>query len=145
LTISHVRDVVHVLVTRDFTIEEPMPPWETVDLRRLEQILAAPQQSGFGIKYYPRLSDKAAVLLYLMVKNHAWENGNKRMALISTLVFLGLNGRWWPATPEIAHAHVTWVAASDARLSKEVLNYLSTYFDRNIVDLEQVLGQEAQA
>jgi death-on-curing protein len=109
-----------------------MPAWGTVDLPRLEAALAAPRHAGFGVEFYPELADKTAILLYGIAKGHAWANGNKRMAFISTLVFLGLNERWWDFEGGEAHDLVVWVASSEARLSKEVVAYLNGYFRRRI-------------
>jgi len=36
----------------------------------------------------------AAILFYLLNKNHPFANGNKRIALTALLVFLFLNGKW---------------------------------------------------
>lgn len=126
--------MVHVLVRERLTKREPMPDWETVDLSKLEPALAAPQQGGFGRKeFYPEIEDKAAILLYTMVKNHAWSNGNKRMAMISTLLFLGLNDHWWEVQNEEIRAHVAWVAASEARCFDEALAYLKSYFRLKVI------------
>ncbi len=122
-----------------------MPEWRTVNLPKLEQALAAPRQTFDGAELYSDLADKTAIFLYLMVKTHAWENGNKRMAFIATLVFLGLNGQWWQATGEEARAHVTWVAASEARLFDEVMAYLRGYFRRRIVPIGSVTPEQLQA
>ena len=38
---------------------------------------------GFGDQdFYPTLEDKAATLLYLIVKNHGFVDGNKRIAVV---------------------------------------------------------------
>ena len=48
---------------------------------------------GFGGKdQYPTLEEKAATLLYLIVKNHAFVDGNKRIAAACFLYFLERNG-----------------------------------------------------
>lgn len=41
--------------------------------------------------YYPTLEEKAATLLYLIVKNHAFVDGNKRIAAACFLLFLEKN------------------------------------------------------
>lgn len=41
---------------------------------------------------YPSLEEKAATLLYLIVKNHAFVDGNKRIAAVCFLYFLEQNG-----------------------------------------------------
>jgi death-on-curing protein len=63
----------------------------------LESAIARPQASAFGTDAYPDLASKAAALLHSLILNHAFVDGNKRTAVLSTLVFLDLNGytiRW---------------------------------------------------
>lgn len=49
-------------------------------------------QSFCGNELYPSLEEKAAVLLYLIVKNHSFVDGNKRIAAACFLYFLEQNG-----------------------------------------------------
>lgn len=63
----------------------------------LESAVARPQASALGIDAYPDLVTKAAALLHSLVLNHPFVDGNKRTAVLATLVFLDLNGyviRW---------------------------------------------------
>jgi len=53
----------------------------------LESALARPR-SG----YYKSLSAQAAALMQSLARNHAFVDGNKRMAFAMTAVFLRLNG-----------------------------------------------------
>jgi len=48
---------------------------------------------GFGDEdFYPSIEEKAATLLYLIVKNHGIVDGNKRIAAACFLLFLEKNG-----------------------------------------------------
>ena len=49
-------------------------------------------QSFGGIDCYETLEEKAAMLLYLVVKNHSFIDGNKRIAASLFLYFLERNG-----------------------------------------------------
>lgn len=53
--------------------------------------LAAPKASFAGQQMYPLIDEKAAVYLYHLARNHPFNDGNKRTAYISTLVFMELN------------------------------------------------------
>ena len=67
------------------------------DRALLESAVARPQASAFGVDAYSDLASKAAALLHSLVLNHAFVDGNKRTAVLATLVFLDLNGyviRW---------------------------------------------------
>ena len=47
---------------------------------------------GFGdIDFYPTIEEKAATLLYLIIKNHGFIDGNKRIAAACFLLFLEKN------------------------------------------------------
>lgn len=63
------------------------------DLGLLASAVARPQTAVFGVEAYPDLWTKAASLLESVSRNHAVLDGNKRLALLLTDVFLGLNGR----------------------------------------------------
>ncbi|OUO94743.1 type II toxin-antitoxin system death-on-curing family toxin [Cloacibacillus sp. An23] len=58
----------------------------------LESALAAPFASFGSEELYPTLVHKAARLGFGLVKNHAFIDGNKRIAAHATLVFLAING-----------------------------------------------------
>jgi prophage maintenance system killer protein len=48
---------------------------------------------GFGdVDFYPSIEEKAATLLYLIIKNHGFVDGNKRIAAACFLLFLDSNG-----------------------------------------------------
>ena len=42
--------------------------------------------------FYPTIFEKAAYLFCGLIEGHYFSNGNKRLALMSTVFFLGLNG-----------------------------------------------------
>ena len=49
-------------------------------------------QSFGGTELYPTLEHKAAMLIYLVVKNHSFVDGNKRIAAALFIFFLEKNG-----------------------------------------------------
>ncbi len=54
--------------------------------------LAQPE-SGFGDQYFHKdLYEMAAAYLFHLVKNHAFHDGNKRIAALTSAVFLQVNG-----------------------------------------------------
>lgn len=54
--------------------------------------IAAIYQSFDGKDLYPSIQEKAANLLYFVVKNHSFHDGNKRIAACLFLYFLDRNG-----------------------------------------------------
>ena len=49
-------------------------------------------QSFGGVEFYPTIEDKAANLLYFVIKNHSFSDGNKRIAAYLFVWFLDKNG-----------------------------------------------------
>ena len=58
---------------------------------KVEGILAAVYQNVFGGDVYPSLEEKAANLLYFMIKHHPYADGCKRIAASLFLEFLARN------------------------------------------------------
>ena len=57
----------------------------------LKGILDQVAQYVFGEELYPSIEEKAANLLYFLVKDHIFIDGNKRIAALLYLVFLHKN------------------------------------------------------
>ncbi|MEU5328660.1 type II toxin-antitoxin system death-on-curing family toxin [Streptomyces parvus] len=62
------------------------------DLGLLSSAVHRPQSQMFGVEAYADLFQKAAGLLQSLAVNHPLVDGNKRMAWMSTVVFLDING-----------------------------------------------------
>jgi len=95
-------------------------------------------KQGFGESdVYPSIEEKAAMLLYLVVKNHAFVDGNKRIAAACFLLFLERNGILFNSTGETiisneALASLTlFVAASQADEMETVKKLLISILNRN--------------
>ena len=82
---------------------------------RLEQVVAAPQQSAFGEELFPDLPSKAAALAHAVVRNHPFSDGNKRVALAALDVMLSLNGAALGASNDEAYALIMAAANGIAR------------------------------
>lgn len=82
-------------------------------------------QSVFGAAAYPTLESKAAHLLYFIIKNHPFADGNKRSGALLFVDFLARNGRLLRAGEPIFNdaglaALALLVAQSDAK-DKDVM------------------------
>jgi len=58
----------------------------------LESALAMPAATFAGDYLHPSLPEQAAAYLFHLVKNHPFVDGNQRLGLACSLVFLRLNG-----------------------------------------------------
>ncbi|MDP4644197.1 MAG: type II toxin-antitoxin system death-on-curing family toxin [Opitutales bacterium] len=58
----------------------------------LESAVAAPQATMFGVPIFQDGVEIAAAYLFYLCQNHPFIDGNKRVALATSLVFLSING-----------------------------------------------------
>lgn len=62
------------------------------DRAGLESAVAQAQAGFGGVDLHPTVFDKAAAYLYHLAKNHAFLDGNKRVAALAAVTFLAMNG-----------------------------------------------------
>lgn len=74
--------------------------------------LGAIYQGFGGVEIYPSIEEKAANLLYFIVKNHSFSDGNKRIAAALFLYFLDKNGVLFGESGEKRLADSTLVAVT---------------------------------
>lgn len=86
---------------------------EVRDHGLLESALARPRATAFGDDAYSTVHDKAGALLHSLARNHALVDGNKRLALATTLAFLGVNGLRLTLSQDEAHDLVVSVASGE--------------------------------
>jgi prophage maintenance system killer protein/predicted transcriptional regulator len=101
----------------------------------LSSILGNLQQTVFGEPAYPTIESKAAHLLYFMVKNHPFTDGNKRSGAFMFVDFLHRNNRLFNTNGEVVindtglAALTLLVAESDPKqketMIKLIMNMLS--------------------
>ena len=85
------------------------------DQGALESAIAQPR-AGFGdVELHPTVFDKAAAYLFHLARNHAFLDGNKRVAAASAVVFLAMNGyKLSPETDKGAFYDLAIAAATGA-------------------------------
>ena len=95
----------------------------------LSALLGNLDQSVFGEPAYPTIESKAAHLLYFMVKNHPFVDGNKRSGAFLFVDFLNRNGRLFnrrgePVVNDNGLAALTLLVAESAPKQKETMIWL---------------------
>src|SRR3989338_4386332 len=94
LSVQEVEYAAHRLAKEWMGWNEPIPDFGTRFPNILESCLSAPFQEFGGQSPYKGLLGKASILFYLMIKNHPFQNGNKRIAVTTLLIFLFKNKKW---------------------------------------------------
>jgi prophage maintenance system killer protein len=91
----------------------------------LSAVLGNLEQSVFGEPAYPTIESKAAHLLYFVIKNHPFSDGNKRIGSFLFVDFLNRNGRLFenggPVINDIGLAALALLVAESDPKDKEIL------------------------
>ena len=83
------------------------------DVGLLESAAARPAASAFGEPAYPTLEEQGAALVHSVCTNHALVDGNKRLALGSLIVILGINGHRLTWSNDEAYGFIMAIAAGE--------------------------------
>lgn len=70
-----------------------------------------------------------------MVKNHPFQNGNKRIAVTTLLYFLFKNKKWISIDNQRLYNFARWVAESDASLKEETVLAVERLVKENLRSL----------
>lgn len=79
-------------------------------------------QSG----YYNSLSEQAAALLQSLCMNHCFVDGNKRIALLASVVFIKMNGYNFKAS----NSEFVKFIIEDVITSKAELSHITNFFEK---------------
>ncbi len=138
LSVSEVEYVAHRLAREWLTWNEPIPDFSTRYPNVLESCLAAPFQSFEGKTPYRGLIGKASILFYLLIKNHPFENGNKRIAMVALMTFLYKNRKWVEVDDVEFYNFARWVAESGARYKTETVRAIEKFIGTYMTTLKVV-------
>ncbi|OGZ34064.1 MAG: hypothetical protein A2174_03030 [Candidatus Portnoybacteria bacterium RBG_13_41_18] len=135
ITITEVEYVAFRLAKETMTWDEKIPDFSSRFPNILESCLAVPFGSFGGRKFYKGLIEKSAMLFYLMIKNHPFQNGNKRIAMTTLFYFLFKNNKWIHVDNRELYNFAKWVAESNPRLRKETVAAIHKFIKTYIVNL----------
>jgi death-on-curing protein len=136
ITTSDVEHIAFNLAGELMTFDEPIPDYSTRFPNVLESCLLTPFQKFSRKSLYPSLVRKAGILFYLMIKNHPFQNGNKRIALTTLFVFLYINNKWIEVDEQTLYNFTVWIAQSPAELKNEVVMGIEKFIKSNLVKLD---------
>lgn len=134
ITVREVEFIAHMMAKETMGWNEPIPDFSTRYPNKLESCLATPFQKFARRNLYKGLVDKAAIMFYLMIKNHPFQNGNKRIAVTTLLLLLYKNKKWISASNEILYRFAVIVAESPAELKNEIVLLIKNFLEKYIKD-----------
>ena len=131
INVLEVEYIAHGLAREMMAFDEAIPDFSSRFPNILESCLAVPFQSFSRKQLYPGLISKASILFYLLIKNHPFQNGNKRIAITTLFVFLYKNKKWIRVDTQELYNFAVWVAQSPSKVKDETVmaieKFLKTY------------------
>jgi death on curing protein len=135
VTVKDVEHITHKMAQELVAFNEPIPDFSTRAPNILESCLAAPFQTFEGKFLYPGFLTRASMLFYLMIKNHPFENGNKRIAITTLFTFLFANKKWLVSDIGELYNFTVWIAQSPAQFKDEAVKAIEKFLKRHINDI----------
>lgn len=137
INIKKVEYIAYELAKEEIMGGEPIPPFDSRYPNILESCLAVPFQKFNNKFLYKGLIKKAAVLFYYLIKNHPFQNGNKRIAVTSLLSFLYLNNNWIKVSNQELYNFAIWIAESPAPLKNSVVLAIEDFIRKNRIQINK--------
>ncbi|MBU0710009.1 MAG: type II toxin-antitoxin system death-on-curing family toxin [Candidatus Omnitrophica bacterium] len=138
LTVKEVEYISFRLAKELLSFKEPIPDFSSRFNNILESCLAIPFQTFTRKSPYRSLIDKASILFYLMIKNHPFQNGNKRIAMTTLFVFLYKNKKWLKVDTQELYNFTMWIAQSPSRFKSETLMAIKRFLDEHLETLKTI-------
>ncbi|MEW6456748.1 MAG: type II toxin-antitoxin system death-on-curing family toxin [Acidobacteriota bacterium] len=135
ITVKEVEYIAFRLSQEILAFDEPIPDFSTRFPNILESCLTTPFQSFSRKLLYPGLISKASILFYLMIKNHPFQNGNKRIAMTTLFVFLYKNKKWIKVDTQELYNFTIWITLSPPEFKEETVKAIEKFLRAHIIDL----------
>ena len=135
ISITEVELIAYRLAEKLMKFSELIPEFGTRFPNILESCLVAPFQKFGGKFLYEGLIRKAAFLFYLMIKNHPFKNGNKRIGMMAMFYLLHKNGKWIEVDNQVLYNFAKWVASSDPSVKDATIMATEKFLKDHLSDL----------
>jgi death-on-curing protein len=113
--------------------EDPISPPGVKDVALIESAAGRPYQTVGQMPAYPTVYLQAASLFHSVINNHAFYNGNKRVALVSAQVMLMQHGLWIdrPSDDELFEFTRAAAAHELTAIRSDETQFIADWFERN--------------
>ena len=134
VSVNEVEYTAYRLAVKFMTWNEPIPSFGSRFPNVLESCLKVPFQTYARKNLYRRLTGKAAILFYLMVKNHPFQNGNKRIAVMTLFFLLYKNGKWLDISNEQLYRVAVGVAKSKPKSKDGIIRWSEKTISQHLIN-----------
>lgn len=134
ITIAEIEYTAFRLAEKFMTWDEPIPDFGSRFPNILESCLNQPFIKFDRKDLYRGLLGKASILFYLMIKNHPFLNGNKRIAVMTLLYFLYKNNKWLNINNQELYSFAKNIAKSDSKLKDKIIVEIQRTIKKYLID-----------
>lgn len=135
ITVKEVEHITFRMAQELLSFNEPIPNFSARPPNILESCLATPFQTFGGRFLYPSFLTRVSMLFYFMIKNHPFQNGNKRIAMTTLFTFLFANKKWLIADTQELYNFTVWVAQSPPQFKDEVIKAIEKFLKTHIKEI----------
>ena len=136
ISLAEVEFLAHQLAKETMSWNEPIPDFSSRFPNKLESCLASPFYTFARKNLYKGLLNKAAVLFYFLIKNHPFQNGNKRVAMSTLFLFLYKNKKWLRVDNQQLYNFARLIAQSDPIVKDEMVSAIKKFIKTYLVELK---------
>lgn len=136
ITVKEIEHVAFRTAREIMHYNEPIPDFKTRYPDRLKGCLSTPFQTFDKKNLYPSFISKISILFYLMIKNHPFQNGNKRIAMTTLFYALLKKGKWLSIDNQSLYNFAIWVTESPPDAKEEVVQYIEKFLKSHIIKFE---------
>lgn len=145
VSVKQVEIVAHDLARELMEWGEPIPAFNTRFPDVLESCLKTPFQKFEGKSLYRGIVGKGGALFYFMIKNHPFQNGNKRVAVMTLLYFLYRQSKWLDVDNDTLYRFANQVAESEAIKTHSEMRKIRLFIRKHLINysveaIEKTLG-----
>ncbi len=137
ITIAEIEYTAFSLAKKFMTYDEPIPDFGSRFPNALENCIAQPWIAFGGRDMYRGLTGKGSILFYLLIKNHPFENGNKRIAVMTLLYFLYKNGKWLDSDEVGLYKFARGIAGTEPQKMQKVVATIQKFLAQHIVSFNR--------
>ena len=136
ITVTEIEYIAFTFAQKLMNWDEPIPDFGTRFPNILESCINTPFIRFDKKDQYRGLIGKASILFYLMIKNHPFQNGNKRIAVMSLFHFLYSNGKWLSINNVDLYNLAVNVAGSKPVAREKIMNLIDSTLKKYLIDVK---------
>jgi len=135
ITVKEIEYVAFSFAQKLLTFNEPIPDFGTRFPNILESCIDTPFMQFNRKDLYRGLIGKSSTLFYFMIKNHPFQNGNKRIAIMTLLYLFHKNEKWLRINNEDLYNFAKDIAKSKPTSREKIIIQIQRTLKKHLIDL----------